>query len=301
MADPTNMSFYPQTSRMDQLGQLSSQVNQGITQQAQGQQAQRVTGLQNAVQQAAGAGARPTAGAIQQMGAQQTEQAGQIAGGAAQMAQTRQAQVGAMGLQEQFMSDQQKLATQKQSLLTTNQQLQNQLAQLNQKVKAELIDKQTQFAKDAMGRTLFNDRQMMDLAVYKAKSANDLASYEQSVQEQTQKRLAMLTQAHAVITDAMQNGAAAWNQAMDDKLKQQLAQQQQAIELKIKQAQARANANAGMFSAAGEIVGGIVGAVVGGAPGAVAGASLGGGVGRIAYSQTEGQQDQQNIQQAGQQ
>jgi hypothetical protein len=290
MADLT-----PNTTRADQLTTLSNQVGQSITGQAQAGQAQRVTGLQQAVQQATQAGAKPTASQLQSMGGQQTAQAGEIGLSAAQTGQTRETQIGAMGLQEQFMADQQALSQKKLSVQAQSQKNTDTLSSINVQVKQELIDKQNQFASDAMGRTIFNDRQLADLAIFKAQSQNDLDQYEQNVHEQTQKRMAMLQQAQKVIQDTMQNGAASWNQTMNQDLQKQLAQQAYNLQQKLTAAQNRANSNAAIFSGAGMVIGAVVGGVLTGGAGAMAGASIGAGVGGLVYGQTTGKQDQNAI------
>ena len=277
--------FYPSTSRTGQLGQLSSGVNQQLAGGAAQQQNARVAGLQSSVNQAVQAGSKATAGSIQSMGGQQATAQGGIALQAAQTAVARQGQVGAMGLQEQFMANQQDLVNKKNGLSQENQQLTDKLASLNLGVKQELIDKQTQFAQDEMGRTLFTDRQLMDYQLQSAKSQQDLAAYETLVQDASQKRTAMLKQSYAVINQAMTQSSDSANQLMNEQQKQQLLAAQQAIQLKMKQEAAQQKARAAMFQAGGAIVGGIIGTVAGGQT--IAGAAIGAGVGTAVAGATQ--------------
>ncbi len=92
-----DMPLLPGNGRTAALSTLAGNVSSQIGQEAQAQQAARLGGLQNAVQQAASGGGKVTAGQIQSTGAQQTQAAGQIGLTLATQGQTRLGQVGAMG------------------------------------------------------------------------------------------------------------------------------------------------------------------------------------------------------------
>jgi hypothetical protein len=281
-----DMPLLPGSGRTQALSTLAGNVSSQIGQEAQAQQAARLGGLQNAVQQAAAGGAKATAGQIQATGAQQTQAAGQIGLQLATSGQTRMGQVGAMGLQEQYMQTQQELSNRKLTLDKQNQAQVDKLATLSLGLKTELMDKQMTFAQDAMGRTLFNERQLMDWQVQKAQSHEDLLNYEQQVNQMSQLRLNMLSQAKSVLESSMKNASEQWNQALDDQQKQALAKAVQDLQKKIQQERAKQANRAAQFEAVGTVIGGVIGAVVGGPPGAMAGAAVGGGLGGIAASQT---------------
>lgn len=285
--------LFPGNGRTTALQTLATQVPNQIGQQAQAEQGQRMAGLQSAVQQAAAGGAKATAGQVQATGASQTEAQGQIGLKAAQTGQTRLGQAGAMGLQEQYMATTQELSNRKLQLDKDTQATQDKLASVSQGLKAELMDKQMKFAQDAMGRTLFNERQLMDWQVQKAQSHEDLMNYEQQVNQMSQLRLSMLQHAHAVLDSSMKNASEGVNQALDDKQKQDLAKAMQDLQKKIQEERAKQANRAAQFEAVGTVVGAVIGGVigafaggVGAAPGAAAGAAVGGGLGKVAASQT---------------
>lgn len=272
---------------MQALQTLGNQVTSQIQQSAGVQQGARVAGLQSAVQQAAAGGARATAGQVQATGAAQTAQAGAIGTQAAQLGQERLGQVGAMGLQEQYMASQQGLAEKKLQLDKESRAITDKLASVSLGLKTELMDKQQRFAQDALGRTLFNERQLMDWQVQKAKSHEDLLAYEQQVSQMSELRMATLKQSYEVITSAMKNSSEAWNQALDDQQKQRLAAAKQALEKKIADEKAAQANRAAMFEGVGAIVGAVVGGVVSGGVGAAAGASVGAGLGGAVAGATQ--------------
>jgi len=280
MAD-LNLSGTPSSPRQQQLGQLSQQVSQGIGANAQQQQNQRMAGLQDSIQKATAAGSQAGAGQLQQAGAQQTQQAGAIGLQAAAQNTARQGQVGALGLQDQAQTQQQSLSQQKLEADKTNADLQNQLAQKNQSLKQELIDKQTQFAKDEMGRTVYTDRQLMDWQITKAKTHEDLLNYEQQAHQMSDRKMQMLRTAHAVISQAMQQASENYNNSEGNALRVQLQKDKEELELKMQKEAAAAANRAAMFQAGGTILGTAIGAF-GGPAGAMAGGAIGGGLGSIA-------------------
>lgn len=288
----SDIPLYPGNGRTAALQTLAQQTPGQIGDSAAAQQGQREAGLQTAVQQAAAGGARPTAGQIQSTGAAQAQLAGSIGVKAAEEGTTRMGQVGAMGLQEQFMATQQELSNRKLQLDKEQQGIQTKLAGVSQQLKSELMDKQMKFSQDALGRTMFNERQLMDWQIMKSKSHEDLLNYEQQVNQMSQLRLNMLSQAKSVLEQNMKLGSESWNQALDDQQKQDMARKVQDIEKKIQEERAKQANRAAQFQAGGTIIGTVVGAVVGGPAGAVAGGAIGGGVGSVAASQTSNQQGQ---------
>lgn len=260
-----DLSFQPITTRSQQLQQLSSQMPGQTALSAQGAQAGQQAQTQQAIQAAVMGGSQVSAGQIQQAGAQQTQQRGQIANQAAQQQAQQQMQLGQMGLQEQQMSYRQNLANKQISLSQENRQMTQQLSQLNIALKGELIDKQEQFQKDEMGRTLFNERQLMDYQLNKATSEQDMYNYEQQVQQASQKRMQLLKAAQAKIIQQMEQANQLYNQQQNEKTQQDLLKYKQQIELKIQREKANAANRAAMFQGIGSLfgpVGGGVGAVL---------------------------------------
>ncbi len=281
-----NSEFYPTTTRSQQLQTLSKQMPGQLAQQAQQQQGAREAGLQQAVQQATQGAGQATAGQLQATGAAQAQQRGAIALQTAQLGAQRQGQIGALGLQEQYMADQQELSNKHLALQQENQQLQNQLANKNVQLKQELFDKQMQFQKDSLGRTMFNERQLLDWQVSKAQSHEDLLNYEQQATQTSKRRQQMLQQSYLQVTNALKNANEQWQNTLNQQQKEQLTQAKNALEMKIKQEAAAQKNRAGMFGAIGTLIGAGGGAILGGTGGAMAGAGIGGGLGQIAAGTT---------------
>ena len=294
MADtpiPGTAPVMPATPRLTALQTLGSQVSNQIGTQAGQQQGARVAGLQTAVQGADAGGQRLSAGAIQATGGQQAAQSGAIGLQAATLGQQRLGQIGAMGLQEQFMGNQQELANRKLQLDKDSQATTDKLASISVQLKNELVDKQTTFATDEMGRTLFNDRQLMDWTMQKAKSQQDLLNYEQSVNQMSQLRMGMLKQSKAVLEQAMTEGSDTYNQVQGIAAKQAIQAAYHALDMKIKQEAAKQASRAGLFAGVGAVIGAVVGAYVSGGTGAAAGATLGAGAGTALAGATQSKND----------
>lgn len=265
-------------SRANALKALSTQASPfAQAQSSQGQQSADV-GLQQAVQAAIGTGAAPTAGQLQQMGGQQATAKGKVGLEAAAEGMQKQSALGGAVIQNEQEQGRADLASKSLALNAENQKLQTALAEKSMAVKQELVDKQLQFAKDDMGRTLFNERQLMDYTIHKAQSQEELMAYEQKVQQLSKRKMQMLQTAYKKVVQSMEQANTQYNQSMNNALKAQLAASKQALEKKIAQERADQANRAGMFTAAGTIIGAVFGGV--------AGAAVGGGIGSAAAGST---------------
>ena len=251
--------------------QFQTQVNQG--------KGQTDMGLQQAVQQATATGAKTTAGQVQQVGAQQAAQKAQATQGAAGQALStglgaQQAQLGEQALGQQGQLQQQKLALDKE-----RDELDLQLSETSHQLKATLIDKEQQIFTDALGRTRFTERQLMDWSVTKARSEADLRKYANKLNQATQLKQQMLKSAHEAIVHELKNRAQLKEQRANDAQTLELAKLKAALEKKMAKEKAKRAGRASMVTGILTVAGAVVGGIYGGPAGASAGAAVGGGVG----------------------
>lgn len=274
-----------ETNRTRQLKNLAASFPTANQQTANQLEAARQIQLQGAIGQTpAQGGISQIAPVAQQVGVQQAAQAGAQQVQAAQQATNQATQLGQLALQEKGRELQGQEATRQLGAQRQAQQIDLSLAQLNAKLKNQLIDQQMQFKRDEAGRALLNEQQLVDYAVINSKNDIELAKYQQLAEQAWQKKLYMMQTAQKKIETVLNQGYLKEGQALDQAQKQQLAAAKNALEQKIKRDQARAQNKMAMWQTAGTIVGGAIGAF-GGPAGATAGATIGGAIGGAAGSQ----------------
>jgi hypothetical protein len=243
--------------------------------------------LQQAIAQTTTPKAAPVA---QALGAQQAQAAGQAAT-ATQAANIQGAQqLGSSFLREQATSARQALQEQSLANAKANADEAHRLGQLDASLKRDLFDSQLNFREDELGRTLFNDRQLLDYKLASAKSDEDLLNYEQNVKQLSDRKMQMLKAAHAKVMQEMENAFSKSEQELDQASKEKLYRAKAELEKKMAKEKAKAANRAAMFSAAGSVIGAVAGSIVPGlgtAVGAMAGAAIGSGLGSVAASQTD--------------
>jgi hypothetical protein len=280
------MAVVGDSPRQKALKQLSAQFPVANQQVANGVQAARQISLQQQVGQAApGTSYR----AAQQAGAATAAQAGQQAVQQAGAAQNQQVQLGQLGLQEQGRQLRSDAAGQELALGREQMQTGDRLSRLGMAQKAELFDKQLQFKDDEMGRARLNDRQLIDWAATKAKSAEDFANYSQMAEQTAARQQQIMDMAFKKVSQSLEQGYLGGKQKLDQASKLEI----QSMLAEAKKAQEeRANAaknKSTMWQAAGTLggiaAGAILAAPTGGmsiAAGGMLGGSVGGGVGQMA-------------------
>jgi hypothetical protein len=271
------------SARGQQLQSLAGQMpvaNAGI---AQGLQQARQAQLQQQI-----AGAAPTAGAAaaQQIGAQQAAQAGQIKLQAAQQTQQQTQQVAATAINQQRLEGMQALAAKKLGIDQRQRELSTKLSTLNRDVKNKLFDQNLSFQKDELGRTVFNERQLMDYKLANAQSDEEFKDYEQQTHELSDRKMKMLQMSYQKIQQSLQQAEGMREQQLSNEQKARLTQALQALQQKMAKEKAEQANRASMFNSVGTIAGAVVGGYFGGSSGAAAGAAVGGGAGNIAAGQT---------------
>jgi hypothetical protein len=250
---------------------------------AQGLQAGRVAGMQQQVAQAPVAGPR----AAQALGAQQAAQAGQINLQAQQQTVQQQQQIGQAALEAQRGQASLELGAKDLQRRKRADELTGKLYQLDKGLKNKLLDESIAFEKDEMGRTLFNERQLLDYKLQSAKSDVEFQKYEQQMQELSTRRMTMLKIAYQKVQQELSQAQEMTQQQLSQAQTKRLVEAKRALEEKMAREAARRKNRAAMIGAVGAVAGAVVGTLIAPGAGTVAGASLGGGVGTAAAAATE--------------
>lgn len=275
-----------------------------LSQQMPGQNQKVATGLQ----EAAKTQMRQQLGGIGPMAPQQVQAIGQQAAAAkgqaglqAQQQGAQQAQkLGQLAITQEQQDQQVKLQARQLDLAKRARVNSQMLNNLDSSLKTKLTDEQFQFQKDELGRTLFNERQLMDYKIQTAKSDLDMRDFEDKFRQASQRRMLLLKAAQAKIEQEMQQSFAQGQQKLDQASREKLARAAWELKEKLRREQAEQANRASMFSAGGTLLGGAIGiaatVLTAGAaapltPAAIAaggmlGASIGQGLGTVAYGTT---------------
>ena len=179
--------------------------------------------------------------------------------------------------------DQREVLNQRRAALTTSlRKAEDTLTKLGMSTKQQLFDTSLQFEQDELGRTVFNERQLMDYAVTHAKDIEQLQDYEQAISQMSERRMRLLQVAQQTIEMEMKQAFQMEQSALNQEHKLALAKAEQAIKEKIAKEKADAANRAGLW---GAVTGTIaaVGAVALGQPQfAPAAFSIGSGLGTLA-------------------
>lgn len=180
--------------------------------------------------------------------------------------------------------DQREVLNQRRAALTTSlRKAEDTLTKLGMSTKQQLFDASLQFEQDELGRTVFNERQLMDYAVTHAKDIEQLQDYEQAISQMSERRMRLLQVAQQTIEMEMKQAFQMEQSALNQEHKLALAKAEQAIKEKIAKEKADAANRAGLWGAVtGTIAAGIAIAIPGGAAFAPAAYSVGSGLGTLA-------------------
>jgi len=276
------------SSRLGILKQLADQVPVANQQLAAGQQAAQTARMQEAVKQAA-----PTSNitqAAQQTGGQQQAAMGAPVVAAAQQTQNQLQSVGQSVLANQARGVRQQAGENAISESQMSRGFSNQLAQLDNKAKRELVDESLKFKLDEGGRALLNTRQLTDWAAGNAKSDEDYANKMQEIQHVSERKIQMMEMAQKKLQQMAEQGYYGAKQTLDQASRKKIMENAQAIENKIRREKAKAANRMMTAQGVGMLVGmGAAIVLTGGAaaPALMAGASIGGGLGAVAQGTQE--------------
>ena len=203
------------------------------------QAAMKGLGTQGAVPQAqiAQAGAE----AVQQQAkaqAQAREQEAQLAAGKEQARQAQQ------GLAQRDVLQERKLALGK-----SLRDAENRLQALGMTTKQELFDSTMRFEQDEIGRTIFNERQLLDYAVTHAKDIEAMQDYEQTISQMSERRLRLMQVAQSKIEQALQQAYAQEESTLNQEHKLGLTRALAAIKQKMAKEKADAENRSNIWGA----------------------------------------------------
>jgi hypothetical protein len=266
-----------------------------LSQQMPGQNQKVATGLQEAAktqmrQQLAGQGPMPVQ-QIQAIGQQAAAQQGQAKLQVQQQGAQEAQKLGGLALNQDQQDKQMKLQARQLDLAKQARKNTELLNNLDSELKSRLLDDQFQFQQDELGRTLFNERQLMDYKIQTAKSDLEMQDFEDKMRQASQRKLQLLQSAQARLDQELKQGFQRGQQRLDQEMQTRLAQAKRDLEEKIRKERAKQANRASMFSAGGAIAGAlgaaaIIGTGGGAAPliaGMAGGSSLGSGLGSIIY------------------
>lgn len=249
------------------------------------------TRLQSAMQglgTAPGAAA-PTRAQIGAAGAEAVQQQSQAVQKAQQVklqlqeGQVRQQQA------EAVLGQREVLNQRKAALQTSLRKAEDTLVKLGMTTKQDLFDSSLRFEQDELGRTVFNERQLLDYAVTHAKDIEAMQEYEQTISQMSERRLRLMQVAQQKIEMELKNAYTAEQSALNQEVKLALARASSAAKEKAAKEKAGAQNRASLWSALGTAVGAGIGIALAPATGGASllaagslGATVGGALGGAA-------------------
>jgi L-lactate utilization protein LutC len=120
--------------------------------------------------------------------------------------------------------------------------------------KQDLFDQSLRFEQDELGRTIFNERQILDYAVTHAKDVEAMQNYEQAISQMSERKLRLMQVAQQKIEQELRNAYAAEQSALNQEAKLALARAQAAAKEKAAKEKANAQNRASIWSAVGGVV-----------------------------------------------
>ena len=276
------------TTRMQQLSSLAATIPVANERVAAGLQDARQVQMQSAIGQLTPEQA-VAPGLAQQMGGQQATAAADIQLQSQQKTAEQSGRAGEQALAGQQIDIKKQLATRQIALSQKNRYLTGELARVSEGAKDTLLDKQLSFARDEMGRAVWNERQLADWAIISAKNDEDFRNFEVQYNAMSERKLKMLEIASVKIKQTLKQGFDQNEQTLTQDQRLRLAKALVELEKKKAKEAAKRSNTAAIFQGAGMIVGAVAGGLAtGGSPqGIMIGAQLGGGAGQVVGSQVE--------------
>ena len=187
--------------------------------------------------------------------------------------------------QAQAVLGQREVLNQRRAALQTSlRKAEDTLTKLGMTTKQDLFDSSLRFEQDELGRTIFNERQILDYAVTHAKDVEAMQNYEQAISQMSERKLRLMQVAQQKIEQELRNAYAAEQSALNQEAKLALTRAKAAAEEK-----ANAKNRASIWSALGTVVGAGIGIALAPATGGASllaagslGATVGGALGGAA-------------------
>ena len=214
--------------------------------------------------------------AAAQAGVAGAEGAAQVKG--AQERAAAETNLDKLALQSQAAAQEARASSMGIGLSQEQRSVEDRLANLSMSLKRQLVDDQMKFARDENGRTVFNTRQQADLAVTIAKDAEELATYQQIMDQASKKKISMLQHMHNKLKQTLQNGTSEELRELEQLYKVDIYRAEKEVADQIAAAKAEAANKSAMWGGLLGVVGAVAGAS-GGPTGVTTGATIGAGLG----------------------
>jgi hypothetical protein len=167
-------------------------------------------------------------GQLQQIESAVTQKLGTQAVEAEQTQREKQGQISSLQLQQASLKDSQRIHEQETLLNRDVNNQQTRFSVLNRDLAKKLHDDTMEFQHDELGRTIWNEKQLMDYAVIQAKNQEELENYATMRQQMVERKQQVMKQAYAVIGQTLQqmlsedltNTQHAYNQEHQEKRQQ---------------------------------------------------------------------------------
>jgi uncharacterized protein YcfJ len=159
------------------------------------------------------------------------------------------------------------------------------LGALDSRLKQELYDNTMKFEKDELGRTQFNEQQLLDFARTSAVSDEQIQNYKQSIEQASRRQEQAMEHATKLVIEDLNRQYDAAKARNDFRATVEIDRQRKDAEAEIQKQKNKAANRTAAASAVGGIVGAVVGGIYGGAGGAAVGGQGGSALGKAAASQ----------------
>jgi hypothetical protein len=219
--------------------------------------------------------------AASQLGATTAANKGQAMIEQASKAATTDTRLAEVGLAEKGMNERAELSGLERGLRQRRESNLDRVAKLGSEIQDRILTSRLKFQTDQAGQKYLNERQLADFAIMKIKSDEEFADLSQQVQQDTERKLAMMEVAQKKIQQILSNKHLQEQLGLDFEAKKELAEMARAHEKAMAKAKNDAANKAAMWGAAGTVVGAGLGSL-GGPAGAMAGGAIGGGLGTAA-------------------
>lgn len=231
----------------------------------------------------------PTTAQAAQMGATMAATAGQQKVEQAKQQVQQAGQLASLGQGEAQLAGAERMGALTEGARKESLDQTQRLANLDQRAKQELFDRQLQFSKDEADRTAFTERQLVDWAARNAQSNEDFANWKQKSDQIHSRNIKILEMTDARLSQALEQGYLNNKQKLDQQTRMEIAQLQQATRRRLAEAKAKAANTAMAWQAAGSLMTIAGGALIATGVGAPIGVGfMAGGVLATGYGQQEG-------------
>ena len=196
----------------------------------------------------------PTTAQAAQLGATMAASAGQQQVEQAKQQVQQAGQLASLGQQEAQLAGAQRLGALTEGARKESLDQTQRLANLDQRAKQELFDRQLQFSKDEADRTSFTERQLIDWAARNAQKNEDFANWKQKSDQIHARNMEIMKVTEARLMQALEQGYLDKKQKLDQAGRMEVEKLLQNHRRQMAEAKARAANTAMAWGAAGSLL-----------------------------------------------